>query len=149
VQRRVGEGDTGVLRLDTVDGVTEDPPTATRALAVTTFAAVAAQPAAGDARDQDSVARRHRADAAADRLDDADGLVTEDAAWRDLWHVPLEDVQIGATDGDRLDPHDGIEIVHRHRVGDLVPGHRPFTVIHECTHDGLLLTRREQRARAS
>ena len=69
----------------------------------------------------------------------ADGLVTEDPARRDLGNVALEDVQVGAADRDRLDPHNGIQIVPRHRIGDLVPGHRAFTVVHECAHDGLLL----------
>ena len=59
---QVGERNAGVLGLDAVDRVTEDPAAAAQALAVVALAAEAAGAAAGDARDQHAVAGPDRAD---------------------------------------------------------------------------------------
>jgi hypothetical protein len=59
----VGEGDPGVLGLDAVDAVAEDPAAAAQALAGVAGAAEAAAPAGGDARQPDAVAFADGADA--------------------------------------------------------------------------------------
>jgi hypothetical protein len=50
-------------------------------------------------------------DAGADLLDGADRLVAEDAPVGDGGDVALEDVQVGAADGDGVDAHDGVGVV--------------------------------------
>ena len=73
-------------------------------------------------------------DAGADRDHGADGFVAEDAAVGHRGHVALEDVQVGAADGGRVDPHDRVGVVDDHRVGDLFPGLLPGSVVDECSH---------------
>ena len=82
-----------------------------------------------------------RPDAGADLLDGADGLVAEHAARLHLGHVALEDVQVGAADGDGVDPHDGV--VSDPGSPGRGPPPRPLAraVVHESLHDGLLVVR--------
>jgi hypothetical protein len=108
VQRSLRERRADVLGLRSVDEVAEDPATAAEALTVTADAAVAATPAGGDARYEHAIARLDRLDGRTDLLDDADRLVPEDSAVRRFGHIALEDVQVGTTDGHRLDADDRV-----------------------------------------
>ena len=124
VGRQVGERHADELGLGAVDLVAEDPAATTEALTGVAVAAVLAGPACGDARDEHAVADLDAADAVADGLDGADGLVAEDAAVGHRGHVALEDVQVGAADRGGVDPHDRVGAVDDHRVGDLFPCRR-------------------------
>ena len=100
VGRGVGERHAGVLGLDAVDQVPEDPAASAEALAVLVGSAEPAASAGGDARQQHPVPLADRPDAGAGLQDRADGFVAEDPAGGDLGDVALEDVQIGAAVGD-------------------------------------------------
>jgi hypothetical protein len=130
----VGERDAGVLGLDAVDQVPEDPAAAAQALAVLARAAEAAAAAGGDARQQHPVALTDRADARPGLQDRTDGLVAEDPARGDLGHVALEDVQVGAADGDGVHPHDRVGVVDELGVGNLFPPLVPWAVVDDGSH---------------
>jgi hypothetical protein len=70
----------------------------------------------------------------ADLLDGADGLMAEDATVRDLWYVPLEDVQVGAADSHRVDSHDGIFWLAELWTSDVFPRVPSRTVIDKSLH---------------
>lgn len=138
VRRGVGEGHAGVLGLDAVDPVAQDPASAAQALAVLGFPAEAAAAAGADAGDQYPVAGTHRGDGRSDLVHGTDGFVPEDPARLDGRHVTLQDVQIGAADGDRVDPHDRVARVLDGRVGNVVPGSLAGAVEDQSLHDCLL-----------
>ena len=121
VGRQIGERDPHELGLRAVDLVAEDPAAAAEALAGVALPAVLARAARRDARHEHAVADLHTARAVADRHDRADRLVAEDATVGHRRHVALHDVQIGAADRRRLDPHDRVGAVDDHRIGDLFP----------------------------
>src|SRR5262249_22356869 len=102
--------------------------------AVAAFLAEPAATARGDARDEHAVAGDQRRDRCADLDDRADGLVAENGAGPHLGYVPLEDVQVGAADGGRVDADDGVRRLLDRRVPDRVP--RPLTgpVVDERFH---------------
>ena len=104
----VRERDAGVLRLEPVDQVSEDPAAAAEALAVASLPAEAATPARADAGQQHPVADGNRAHARADLLHRSHGLVTEHRAGRGLRHIALEDVEVGAADRRAVDPDDDV-----------------------------------------
>src|SRR5580693_6683966 len=131
---RVGERHADVLGLGAVDRVAEDPAAAGQALPVAGRTAVLACPARADAGDQHAVAGRERADAVADLVDGADRLVAQDPAVAHLRQVALEDVQVGTADGGRVDLHDDVTVIGDLRVGHLVPGLVPGTVVNEGSH---------------
>ena len=89
----------------------EDPTSASEALPVAALSTIAAPPAGADTGDEDPVTRGDVGHRRADRLDGADGLVTEYPSFGHLGNVPLQDVEVGATDGRAVDPHDGIGAV--------------------------------------
>ena len=130
----VGVRDADVLGLGAVDAVAEDPAAAFGALPVAPLAAEPAASAAADAGDQDPVARGEPVDAVAGLVDGADRLVAEDPARADLGHVAGQDVQVGAADRGRVDPHDHVAFVGDLRVGDFLPGPLAGSVVHERTH---------------
>ena len=99
----------------------EDPAAAAQALAVAAFPAEPARAAGGDARDEHPIAGLDVLHAGADGLDRADRFVAQNAAVGDGRDVALEDVQIGAADGDRVDPHDGVGVGLQCRFGNLIP----------------------------
>ena len=103
----------------------EDPAAAAEALAVAAFAAEPAGAARGDARDQHPVAGLDVLHARADLDDRADRFVAEDPTVGHGRDVALEDVQVGAADGDRVDPHDRVGVIGDRRVRDLLPGLLP------------------------
>ena len=138
VGRGVGERNADVLGLGSVDLVTEDPTAAAEALAVAALAAVAARAARGDARDEYVVADFDVLHAGADRLDGADGLVTDDPPIGHRGDVTLQDVQVGAADGDRIDSDDGVGVVDDDRLRDFFPRLLAGTVVHDCAHRKLL-----------
>ena len=76
-------------------------------------------------------------DRGADLLDGADGLMPQDSTCLDLGDVALEDVQVGATDRDRVDPDDDVGVGLQLRVGDLLPAPLAGSVIDECVHGRL------------
>ena len=135
VGRRVGERDPHVLGLGAVDLVAEDPAAAAEALAVAALPAEAARAARRDARDEHPVADLDRLDAGADCLDRADRLVAEDPAVGHRRDVALEDVQIGAADGDGVDADDGVGVARDRGLRDLLPGLLAGSVIHERLHE--------------
>src|SRR4030095_443378 len=106
VEAVVGERDAGELRLGTVDQVPEDPATTALALPVHPLPAVRAAPARGDAGDQHAVALLDVLDGGPGLDHGPDGLVAQRAAFRAGGHVPLEDVEVGATDGGGVDLDD-------------------------------------------
>ena len=118
VDGRVGERHAGVLGLEPVDQVAEDPAASARAEPVVALSAEAAAPARGDAGDEHAVALRERRDRVALGDDGADGLVAEDRARRDLGDVPLEDVQVGTADGRGIDADHDVRRVRDRRIGD-------------------------------
>src|SRR5262249_42918216 len=138
----VGEAERGgigvrhpdVLGLRAVDLVAEDPAAAFQALPVAYLPAVPAAPAGADAGDQRAIARAETAHAVADLLNGSHGLVAQDPAVADRGHVPLEDVQVGAADGDRLDPYDDVAIVGDLRIRCFFPGLLTGTVVDEGSH---------------
>ena len=135
---RVGEGHPDILGLGAVDEVAEDPAATTEALAVATLAAEPAGAARRDARDEDPVPDLDPTSPRADLLDRADGLVAEDPTRRHRRDVALQDVQIGATDRDRVDPHDGVGVGLEHRHGDVLPCCLAGSVVDERLHICLL-----------
>jgi hypothetical protein len=135
VQRPLRERYADVLGLRAVNEVAEDPATSAEALPVAADPAVAAPPARGDAGHQHSVARRNRADRRPDLFDSAHSLVTEDAPVGNLRHVTLEDVQVGAADGHRVDSDDRVLGIAQSRLGDVAPGVAAGAVVGERLHD--------------
>ena len=117
MRRQVAERDPGVLRLHAVHGVPERPAAALGALAVAALAAEPARSAAGDAGDEHAVSRNDTAHRLAHLLDRSDGLMPEDPTCLDLGDVALEDVQVGATDRDRIDSDDDVGVGLQLRVG--------------------------------
>jgi hypothetical protein len=124
-----------VLGLRAVDEVAEDPATSTKALPVAANSAVPAPPARGDARHQHPVAGRDRADRSPDLFDSAYGLVAEDAPVGNLRHVALEDVQVGAADGHRVDPDDRVLGIAQGWLGDVAPRVAAGAMVGERFHD--------------
>jgi hypothetical protein len=108
VEPVVGERDAGVLGLDAVDQVSENPAAAAEALAVHAAPAVRAAAAGRDAGDQHAVPLLDVADRRAGGDHGADRLVAQRAPVVDSRDVALEDVQIGAADGRRVDLDDGV-----------------------------------------
>jgi hypothetical protein len=135
----VGVGDADVLGLSSVDVVAENPAALVQALPVASFAAVLAGAARADAGDEDAVARRQPVHAVADFVDGAHGLVAEDPPGAHLRHVAGQDVQIGAADGGRIDPDDGVALVEDLRVRNLFPCLPAGTVVNERSHGCLRL----------
>ena len=134
VGRRVGERNADVLGLRAVDLVTEDPASATEALPVHAFAAVAAGAAGGDARHQHAIAGLAGLDARPDRLDRADRLVAEDPPGRDRWDITLENVQVGAADRHRIDANDGVGVIDNVGFGTSSHVLSTWSVIDDCVH---------------
>ncbi len=132
----VGKRHPDQLGLGAVDPVPEDPTATPEALAVTGLPAEPAGPARRDAGHEDPVADRDVAHRAPDRLDGTDGLVAQDAAVGHRGHVALEDVQVRAADGHRVDPDDGVGVVADDGVRDLLPGRATGTVVDDCMHGG-------------
>jgi hypothetical protein len=130
----VGERDAGELGLQPVDQVTEDPASAAGAEPVAAFLAEPAPAARRDAGDEHAVSRLQRRDGAAGLHNSPHGLVAEDRARQHLRHVSLEDVEVGATDRRRVNPHDRIGRVLDCRVGHILPGPLPRPVVHERFH---------------
>jgi hypothetical protein len=92
VGRGIRERHTGVLGLEAVDQVAEDPTATAGAESVVSLLAEPAPAAGGDAGDEHAVALPQRGHRRA-RLDDrADCLVAEDRPRHDLRDVALEDV---------------------------------------------------------
>ena len=121
VDGRVRERHAGVLGLQAVDQVAEDPAAAAGALAVV---ALAAEAAAATRVMQETSTRSPTASvvtAAPDSMIVADRLVTEDRPGCHLGHVALEDVQVGAADGGRVDADDHVRWLLNHRVGHGLP----------------------------
>src|SRR5690606_20615144 len=108
--------DAYVLRLSTVDQMTEDP-AAVLAVRVHLLLTVLALPARGNARNDHPVAWRGVGGGIAHFYDHADSLMPENTAFGDRRHVALENVQIGATDCRLGDFHNGIR-----RMGNLGRG---------------------------
>ena len=69
-----------------------------------------------------------------DLFDGAHRLVAEDAAVGDGRYITLEDVQVGATDRDRVDPDDRVRVVDDHRVWDFFPRLVPGSVVDDSKH---------------
>ena len=134
----VGERNAHVLGLRPVDLVTEDPTAATQALSVAAFAAVTAGAAGGDARDEHAVADLHVLHARADGLDRTDRLVAEDPAVGHGGDIALQDVKVGAADGDGIDTDDRVGVVDDDGHRNLFPCLLTGTVVHDCTHRHLL-----------
>ena len=63
--------------------------------------------------------------------------MTENAAFGHLGNVPLQDVEVGATDGRAVDPHDGIGVVLDRRHGNFLPVFASRSVVDEGLHDVL------------
>ena len=114
----VGVRDPGALGLQPVEAARLLGPAEERgarcvrvraiALGVVARAAVRAG-AAGDRRaDHDAIARVEVAHAFAELLDDPHAFVTEDAAGLDAGHRAADEVQVGAADGARRQPDDGV-----------------------------------------
>ncbi len=126
IGRVVGERDADVLGLGAVDLVAEDPATAAGALPVAGLAAEPARAAGADAGHQHPIADRQVLHGRADLGDRADGLVADDAAVDHRRQVALEDVQVGAADRGRVDPHDRVGVGGEYGVGTssqaLTPG---------------------------
>ena len=61
-------------------------------------------------------------------LDGTDGLVPENATLLDLRDVALEDMQIGAADRHRVDPHDDVGIGSEVGIRHFFPAALPGTV---------------------
>jgi hypothetical protein len=131
----VGERDAGVLRLQAVDQVAEDPAPAAGAEAVPALLAEAAATARRDARDEDPVAGLDVRDGRADLDDRPDRLVAEDRPRHDLGHVSLEDVEISATDRRRVDADDGVGRLDDRRVRHGLPGPLARPAVDERFHD--------------
>jgi hypothetical protein len=108
VEAVVGEGDAGQLGLGAVDQVPENPAAAALALPVHPLAAVLAAPAGRDAGDQHAVALAHVLDGVAGLDHRPDGLMAEGPPLGAGRHVTLEDVQVGAADGGRVDLDDRV-----------------------------------------
>src|SRR5690606_27185415 len=134
VGRRVGERDENTFGLGAVDAVAENPAAATEALPVAAIAAIAAPGTGGDARHQDAVADGDVTDVAADVLDRADGLVTQYAPGLDGGDVAVEDVQVGAADGDAVDADDGIVGVRDRGIRNVLPRPATRAVVNERLH---------------
>ena len=62
-------------------------------------------------------------------LDDSYPFVPQYSPSGNGRHVAFQDVEIGATDGHRVDPHDGVGVRLDLGVGDLVPALVPWAVI--------------------
>src|ERR1700680_1408888 len=103
VERVVSERDSGVLRLQPVDQMAENPATSAGALAVVSLLAKSAAAARSDTRNQNVVADLELGDSGACLDDRAYSLVAEDRAWLHRRNVTLEDVQVGATNGGHVD----------------------------------------------
>ena len=125
---------THVLGLGAVDLVAEDPPAATQALAVPSLAAEAACAARGDARDEHPVADLDRLDTGADGLDRPYRLVAEDPSVGHRGNVTLEDVEIGAADGDGVDADDRVGVAQDRWLWRVLPGLLAGSVVHERLH---------------
>ena len=119
--------------------VAENPAALVQALPVASLAAVLAGTARADAGDQDAVAGREPVHAVADLVDGAHGLMAEDPPGVHLGHVAGQDVQVGAANGGRVDPDDGVALVDDLRVGNLFPRLPAGTVINKRLHDCLRL----------
>jgi hypothetical protein len=61
--------------------------------------------------------------------------VSQDPSVDDLWDVSLEDVKVGAANGDRIHFDDRVGLIHNFRIRD----GRPLLVanarVDECMHD--------------
>ena len=115
-----------VLGLGAVDQVAEDPADPRRSLVTQAvredaLLAEAAVTARLDAGDDHVVADRELGHRAAHLGDHADTLVAEDPAGRDRRHVALEDVQVGAADRRRVDPHDDVRRILDLRIRRIGP----------------------------
>jgi hypothetical protein len=130
------ERDAHVLGLRAVDQVAEDPAHPAERLAVGRLVvpAVGALPAVGDGGDDDPVPGPETGHGVADLGDRADRLVAQDPAVRDGRDVALEDVQVGAADGGRVDLRDDVGGVPQDRVGDVLPDLVAGSVIDERLH---------------
>jgi hypothetical protein len=77
-------------------------------------------------------------DVVADLVHGTHRFVAEDPARTHLWHVAGQDVQVGAADRGRVDPHDRVALVGDLRDGDFLPGPLARAVINERSHVCLL-----------
>ena len=60
--------------------------------------------------------------------------MTEDPSRRHLGEVPLQDVQVAATDSRGVDPNNSIGVVNECRIRNFVPALVVGPVIDECFH---------------
>lgn len=118
--------------------MSEGPAATAGALAVPGFATESAGAARGDAGNQDVVAGTHLAHGGTHFLDSAHRLVAQDAARFHLRYVALEDVQVGAADGHRVNADDDVRVRFQIWVWHLVPAALAGAVVDECVHEILL-----------
>ena len=60
--------------------------------------------------------------------------MTEDPSGLDLWYIALEDVQICAADGHRVDADDGIGGFSDRRLGNILPRTLARTEVDQTPH---------------
>jgi hypothetical protein len=65
--------------------------------------------------------------------------VTQYAAGGDGWHVSLEDMQVGPTDGHRVDLNDGVAGINNRGIRYLAPRALAGSLVHKGFHGIVLL----------
>src|SRR4029079_6168238 len=103
---------------------------------VAALAAGRAAPAGRDARRENAVALLKGRYGGSGLDDRADGLVPENGPGNDLRDVALQDVQVGAADRDRVDPHDDVARGRDRGVRNLFPRPSARAVIDKSLHWG-------------
>ena len=131
----VGKGHAHKLSLRSINGVAEDPATASRALATAILSAVPAGATDRHAGNQDSVADRKNPYRRANFNDRADGFMPDDSSDGHRRDVALEDMQISSTDSGGVNANDGIGIGKDLGLGHLQPSLRTGPLVDECFHE--------------
>src|SRR5262249_45995495 len=104
------------------------------ALRVVAGAAVDARAAGDGRRDDDAVADLEVAHVRSDLLDDADAFVAEDGPRLHPRQRAADHVQIGAADGARREPHDGVGLGLDRRLRHVVEPDVPDPVENDGLH---------------
>ena len=137
VNRSLSVRNTHVLRLGTVNHVTENPADTTNGLAVRRLVrlTVGALTAAGHGGNNDAVADLQVSHRGANLGNGTDSLVAQDASVVHLGAVALQDVQVSTANGGGVDTGDNVRGLKNGGVRDFLPGALLIgTVVHICLH---------------
>jgi hypothetical protein len=100
-----------------------------------------ADPAGGDARDQDMIAGQKGRDGCANLFDNPHTFMAKDPARRAGWYVSFQDMQVGPAYRSVGYPDDGIACGLNPRIGMIVEALEPWSMIYQCFHGAISFAR--------